>query len=131
MPVAWYGPASKKNWTGYSQTFGNPIADYRINEMAFYVLDQWKVNSRFTVNLGVRWDKSLSMNFPVTNPDWPDTGYIHTPSDEFRSARRNDVPAQRQDRGARRIRACTMRACLGGLSTIFGPPTESIRSPTP
>ena len=72
-----------KNWTGYSQTFGNPVADYRINELAWYVTDQWKVSPRFTLNLGVRWDKSLSMNFPVTNPSWPATGYIHTPSTDF------------------------------------------------
>jgi hypothetical protein len=72
-----------KNWTGFSQTFGNPIADYRINELAWYVNDQWKVNSRFTLNLGVRWDKSMSINFPVTNPAWPETGYIHTPSHNF------------------------------------------------
>jgi hypothetical protein len=77
------GLASGKNWTSYSQTFGNPIADYRINEMAWYVNDQWKVNSKLTVNLGVRWDKSLSMNFPDTNPSWPLTGYIHTPSHNF------------------------------------------------
>jgi hypothetical protein len=59
------------------------VADYRINELAWYVNDQWKVSSRLTLNLGVRWDKSLSMNFPVTNPAWPGTGYIHTPSHDF------------------------------------------------
>jgi hypothetical protein len=72
-----------KNWTGYSQTFGNPIADYRINELAWYVLDQWRPSAKLTINLGVRYDKSLSMNFPVVNPDWPQTGYIHTPSSNF------------------------------------------------
>ena len=72
-----------KNWTSYSQTFGNPIADYRINEMAWYALDQWKATQRLTLNLGIRWDKSMSMNFPVTNPDFPQTGYIHTPSKNF------------------------------------------------
>ena len=72
-----------KDWTSFSQTFGNPIADYRINELAWYALDQWKASPKLTINLGVRWDKSLSMNFPVTNPDWPETGYIHTPSSDF------------------------------------------------
>jgi hypothetical protein len=75
--------AGAKNWTSYSQTFGNRIADYRINEMAWYVLDQWKATSRLTLNLGLRWDKSMSMNFPMTSPDWPQTGYIHTPSKNF------------------------------------------------
>jgi hypothetical protein len=77
------GGTGAKNWTGYSQTFGNPIADFRINEVAWYLLDQWKATDRLTINAGVRWDKSLSMNFPVTNPDWPQTGYIHTPSSNF------------------------------------------------
>jgi hypothetical protein len=72
-----------KDWASYSQTFGNPVADYRINELAWYALDQWKVTPKLTLNLGVRWDKSRSMNFPVTNPDWPQTGYIHTPSTNF------------------------------------------------
>src|SRR5215469_6861499 len=73
----------QKNWTSYSQTFGNPIADYRINELAWYALGQWKATPKFTVNLGIRWDKSMSLNFPVTNPDFPQTGYIHTPSANF------------------------------------------------
>jgi hypothetical protein len=72
-----------KNWTGYSQTFGNPVADYRINELAWYALDQWKPTAKLTVNVGVRYDKSMGVNFPVTNPDWPQTGYIHTPSMNF------------------------------------------------
>ena len=72
-----------KDWSSYSQTFGNPVADYRINELAWYALDQWRPASRLTVNLGVRWDKSLGMNFPVSSPDWPQTGYIHTPSSNF------------------------------------------------
>jgi outer membrane receptor protein involved in Fe transport len=82
-PTGVIGPQGTKNWTGYSQVFGNPIADYRINELAWYVNDQWKVSDRFTLNLGVRWDKSLGVNFPITNPDWPNTGYIHTPSANF------------------------------------------------
>jgi outer membrane receptor protein involved in Fe transport len=77
------GAATAKNWQTYEQAFGNPVADYRINELAWYLLDQWKVTPRFTVNLGVRYDKSLSMNFPLSNPAWPATGYIHTPSDNF------------------------------------------------
>ncbi len=55
-PSGVVGPQGTKNWTGYSQTFGNPIADYRINELAWYVNDQWRVNDRFTLTLGIRWD---------------------------------------------------------------------------
>lgn len=76
-------PRGAKDWTSYSQTFGNSVADYRINELATYALDQWKISPKLTLNLGVRWDKSLSMNFPVTSPYWPQTGYVHTPSTNF------------------------------------------------
>jgi len=82
-PAGVVGAATGKNWTGFAQTFGNPVADYRINELAFYALDQWRVTPKFTLNLGIRYDKSMSLNFPVTNPDWPDTGFIHEPSMNF------------------------------------------------
>jgi len=76
-------PIAGKNWNTFSQTFGNPVADYTINEFSWYALDQWKVKPRLTVNIGVRWDKSLSLKFPVVNPDWPQTGYINTPNTNF------------------------------------------------
>ena len=31
-----------KNWSSYSQTFGNPVADYTITEYAWYAQDEWK-----------------------------------------------------------------------------------------
>jgi outer membrane receptor protein involved in Fe transport len=77
------GGGSGKNWTTFAQQFGNPVADYKINEYALYAVDQWKVNSRLTLNYGVRWDKSKSLKFPVTNPDWPGTGRINTPNKNF------------------------------------------------
>jgi len=75
--------AGAKNWTSYSQTFGNPVADYTISEFSWYAQDQWKVTPRLTATLGIRWDKSHVPNFPIVNPDFPQTGYIHTPSDNF------------------------------------------------
>jgi hypothetical protein len=72
-----------KHWSAYSQTFGNPVTDFHIKEPAGYFLDQWQESPKLTVNIGLRWDKSLGINFPVTNPDWPQTAYIHTPSTNF------------------------------------------------
>ena len=77
------GATAGPHWSSYSQTFGNPVADYTINEYAWYVQDQWKVTPKLTLSPGLRWDKSGSIKFPVTNPDWPQTGYIHTPSNNF------------------------------------------------
>jgi hypothetical protein len=63
---------------------------YRANEVAMYVQDDWRVHSRLTVNLGVRWEyfgpprnfqPGLDANFyqgtpvlqpnPGNNPFWP------------------------------------------------------------
>ncbi len=72
-----------KGYSSYSQTFGNPIADYTISEFSWYAQDQWKVTPKLTATFGIRWDKSHVPNFPVVNSDFPQTGYIHTPSNNF------------------------------------------------
>jgi outer membrane receptor protein involved in Fe transport len=65
-------------WQRYVQAFGNPIVDATINEYALYLQDQWRATPRLTVNLGVRWEYSQAPQPPVTNPDYPQTGKIHT-----------------------------------------------------
>lgn len=67
-----------KNWSAYSQTFGQPVVDATIKEIGVYAEDQWKVNNRLTVTLGGRYDHSYAPQPPITNPDWPETGHIHT-----------------------------------------------------
>ncbi|MGA9353178.1 MAG: TonB-dependent receptor [Terriglobales bacterium] len=48
-----YAEASLNPLTG---TLPNYYRGYRANEAAAYVQDDWRVNSRLTVNLGVRWE---------------------------------------------------------------------------
>src|SRR5262249_9491392 len=45
-----------KNWTTYSQRFGNPIVDTNLKTVGFYGQDQFRVNARLTLNFGVRYD---------------------------------------------------------------------------
>jgi hypothetical protein len=65
-------------WQRYVQTFGNPVVDATINEYALYLQDQWRATSRLTLNLGARWEYSHAPQPPITNPDYPQTGKIHT-----------------------------------------------------
>jgi hypothetical protein len=70
--------AGAKNWLNFTQTIGNPVVDFSVNEYAFFAQDQWKVTPRLTVNLGLRYDYSDLPQPTVTNPDYPATGRIPT-----------------------------------------------------
>ena len=65
-----------KNWTSYSQAFGNPGLDSHIKEVAAYLNDQWRFNDRLTVNLGARYERSFVEQPKIVNPDWPQTSNI-------------------------------------------------------
>jgi hypothetical protein len=67
-----------KNWSAYSQTFGNPAITYAIKEIGFYAEDQWRVTDKLTVTLGARYEHSIAPTPPVSNPNWPQTATIHT-----------------------------------------------------
>jgi outer membrane receptor protein involved in Fe transport len=67
-----------KTWQTFTQTVGNPVVDFYLNDMAFFVQDQWKISPRLTVNLGIRYDKTFLPQPTVVNPDYPATGRIPT-----------------------------------------------------
>jgi hypothetical protein len=67
-----------QNWQSYVQTFGNPVVNATIREYGFYAEDQWRVTNKLTVTLGARYEYSHAPQPPITNPDWPETGKIHT-----------------------------------------------------
>lgn len=68
-----------KNWSAYSQVFGNPLVDYKIKDIGFYLQDQWKVSDRLTLTLGARYERSIAPPPPPANPAFPLTGApLHT-----------------------------------------------------
>ncbi len=68
-----------KDYTSFSQTFGQPDVDYVIKDIGAYVNDQWKVNDRLTVTLGLRYEYTLAPPPPPANPLFPLTGAsLHT-----------------------------------------------------
>jgi outer membrane receptor protein involved in Fe transport len=72
-----------KNWSAYSQTFGNPVFNFAIKEVGFYAEDQWKPMDKLTVTLGLRYDHSVAPKPTIVNPDWPETASIHTGARNF------------------------------------------------
>lgn len=73
------------NNAGFTQTFGNTAVALRNPNFGFYAQDEWKLGSRLTVNLGVRYDlqylKSIATD---TNNFAPRAGFAWSP---FRTRR--------------------------------------------
>lgn len=77
-----------KRWQNYSQGLGNPIVDFSIRDYAFFVQDQYRLNSKLTLNLGIRYDyaalpQPVALGDFSVNPDYPATGTIPSPSTNF------------------------------------------------
>jgi hypothetical protein len=63
-----------KNWSGFSQTFGNPLVDYKIQDVGFYLQDQVKVTDKLTLTLGARYEHTFAPPPPAVNTAYPLTG---------------------------------------------------------
>jgi hypothetical protein len=72
-----------KHWQSYSQTFGNPATEFTIRDYAFYAQDQWRVTSRLNLSLGARWEYNQVPQPKMVNPDYPQTGVIHSTADNI------------------------------------------------
>ncbi|HLK68648.1 MAG TPA: carboxypeptidase regulatory-like domain-containing protein [Bryobacteraceae bacterium] len=85
-----------KYWNSYSQTFGNPVMDYRMNDYGFYLQDQWRVTPKLTVSYGARYEYAQLPQPKVCNPDYPLT--CHVPSSPTNLAPRLGLSYQLNDK---------------------------------
>ena len=60
-----------KNYSGFSQTFGNPIVAYTIRDLGAYINDSWQASSRLTVNVGLRYEHTFAPPPAAENPLYP------------------------------------------------------------
>ena len=58
-----------KNYTSFTQTFGNPIKSLRTSDINFYAQDTWKLSKKVTFSYGVRYEKAWLPQPTITNPD--------------------------------------------------------------
>jgi outer membrane receptor protein involved in Fe transport len=72
-----------RNYTTYSQRFGNPIVDTFLTDYGFYAQDQFKISTKLQVNYGVRYEYSSIPQPKLVNPDYPQTGMIPSATKNF------------------------------------------------
>jgi outer membrane receptor protein involved in Fe transport len=73
-------PNAGKHWQTFQQTFGNPSVDTTIRDFGFYLQDQWRATDRLTLNLGARYEYARLPQPAISNPDYPQTGRIYSPT---------------------------------------------------
>jgi outer membrane receptor protein involved in Fe transport len=71
--------AGTKDYSSFTQTFGNPVVSYALHDVGIYLQDQWKVADRLTLTIGARYERTFMPPPPTTNPLFPQTGLpLHT-----------------------------------------------------
>jgi len=53
-----------KNYTTFSQQFGNPIKQLRTTDINLYVQDTWKLSRKVTLGYGLRYERAGCRNRP-------------------------------------------------------------------
>ncbi|HTS75204.1 MAG TPA: TonB-dependent receptor [Bryobacteraceae bacterium] len=96
------------DYSGFSQTFGNPIVDYSLKDIGIYLMDQWRATDRLTVTFGARYEYTFMPPPPQANPLFPQTG-ASLPSGTLDLSPRLGVAYRLNDKTVIR----------GGLGTFF------------
>ena len=69
-----------KDYTVFTQQFGNPTRDLASKFIGVYADDNWKATRRLQVDVGLRWDKALFGQPTETNTSFYLTGSITSPN---------------------------------------------------
>jgi len=72
-----------RNWTTYSQRFGNPIFDETVRDYSLFAEDQYRVSAHVTLHYGLRYEYSALPQPHVANPEYPDSGHIQSVKTNF------------------------------------------------
>jgi hypothetical protein len=72
-----------KHWQSYAQTVGTPDVTFAVRDHAVFVQDQYRPFQNLTLNLGIRYEYAALPQPPIVNPDYPQTGVIHSGTRNF------------------------------------------------
>ncbi|MBB5056969.1 hypothetical protein HDF16_001654 [Granulicella aggregans] len=71
-------PLAGKRYNYFLQSFGPLLTRAIVRDYNFYAQDQYQVNHKLTLNLGVRYEFNRFTQPPL-NPDYPQTGQLNEP----------------------------------------------------
>jgi carboxypeptidase family protein len=74
-----FGGSTTKNYTTFSQTFGNPSRAFTTKEYNFYADDTWKATRRLTVQYALIYEKPYLPQPTEVNPAYYQTGSVASP----------------------------------------------------
>lgn len=75
--------AGGRNYSSFSQAFGNPIVDTKLTELSFFVQDQWHVTPKLLITPGLRYERTFLPQPGFSNPAFPQTAVIPETSKNF------------------------------------------------
>jgi Carboxypeptidase regulatory-like domain/TonB dependent receptor len=62
-----------KDYSAFTQGFGNPAVNYALKDIGLYLMDQWKISDRLTMTLGLRYEYTFMPGPAQENPLFPMT----------------------------------------------------------
>jgi len=68
--------AGLKDYSSFTQAFGNPAVDAVIHEVNFFAQDQFRITPNVTLYYGLRYEHTFLPSPPLTNTDYPQTGRV-------------------------------------------------------
>jgi hypothetical protein len=75
-------PLAGKRYSYFLQSFGPLLTRAIVRDYNFYAQDQYQVNQKLTLNLGLRYEFNRFTQPPL-NPDYPQTGKLNQPLGNF------------------------------------------------